>query len=225
MKQNKISFCRILKVLSLTHLFLKKILKQNKGESMIEIIVAISIIITSLVGIMVLFSDNIKTNQSTKNRIIAINLAREGLEAVRYIRDSNWLVYSNKRRICWNNETDHICTDNDKNGKTDTSLKENYNLNLNPDNFSWSLSSDSDGIDQDDNQLYLKDGFYQHSSTGSAIKTPFMRQIQISYPDGDTTKETDNRMFVKTIVKWGKNEKVELEGILTDFLERKWHDD
>ena len=50
-------------------------------------------------------------NNLTGDRIQAINLAREGMEAVRYIRDYNWLYYGNDRRICWN----HL-EDNDNNG-------------------------------------------------------------------------------------------------------------
>lgn len=198
-------------------------LKKQRGESIIESMVAISIIVTSLVGIMALFSDNIRTNQSTKNKIIAINLAREGIEAVRYVRDSNWLVYSNQRRVCWNNNTTATCVDADSDGRTDTPLNGNYNANMDPSDFSWELTSDSDGIDRDDNLLYLKDGFYQHDATGTG--TTFMRQIQISYPDGNSDKTENNRMNVKSVVQWSNNEKIELEAVLTDFLERRWHDD
>lgn len=202
---------------------MNKILKKQRGESIIESLIAIMIIMTSLVGIMVLFSGNIKANQSTKNRIIAINLAREGIEAVRFIRDSNWLIYSNNRRVCWNFNptTSHLVCNSETNGMNDSPLNGNYNAILDPNNFKWSLKSDSDGIDLDDNQLYLKDGFYQHDSTGSAVFTPFMRQIQISYLDAGTTQETNNRIKVVSLVQWDNNQKIELEAILTDFLERQ----
>lgn len=37
----------------------------------------------------------------TENRITALNLAREGIEAVSNIRDSNWLKYANDKDLCW----------------------------------------------------------------------------------------------------------------------------
>ncbi len=204
---------------------MKKNREKIRGESLIESLIAIAIIVTSLAGIMALFSDNMKTNQSTKNRIVAINLAREGIEAVRYIRDSNWLIYSNNRRVCWNfNPTlvNPVC-DTETNGMTDSPLLGNYNAVMDPVDFSWTLVRDTDSIDPDDNQLYLKDGFYQHDDTGTF--TPYLRQIQISYVEAGNTKETNNRMRVKSIVQWDDNKKIELETVLTDFLERSWHDD
>ena len=44
--------------------------------------------------------------RGSKNRIIAINAAREGVEAVRNIRDTNWLKYNSKKRTCWNHLPD-----------------------------------------------------------------------------------------------------------------------
>ncbi len=37
-----------------------------------------------------------------KNRVVAVNIAREGIEAMRNIRDTNWLKFATKRRQCWN---------------------------------------------------------------------------------------------------------------------------
>lgn len=205
---------------------MRKKIRKQRGESIIESLIGITIIAVVLGGIGALFSDNIKLNQSNENKVIAINLAREGIEAVRFVRDSNWLIYSNDRRVCWNNNTDAVCDDNDNDGITDTPLNGNYNAVMNPTDFTWSLLSDSDTIDAD-NELKLKDGFYLNTGTGSL--TPFQRQIQISYVDEDgntinpTDKSENNRMKVVSIVQWSGNEKVELETILTDFLQRTWH--
>jgi len=208
---------------------MQKIFSKNRGESIMESLIAISIIITSLAGIMALFSDNIKTNQSTKKRIIAINLAREGIEAVRFVRDSNWLVYSNNRRSCWNNDTTlEICQYT--NGFTNNPLYGNYNAVMDPTNFTWKLTQDDDGVNgilDLDNQLFLKNGFYLHDNTGKI--TPFLRQIKISYPDHPgnppTSNAVDNRIQVKSIVQWSNGQRIELETILTDFLERNWHNE
>ncbi len=46
---------------------------------------------------------SVRNMQNAKNRIIAINIAREGVEAMRNIRDTNWLKFQSRRRQCWNN--------------------------------------------------------------------------------------------------------------------------
>jgi len=49
-----------------------------------------------------------------KNRVVAVNIAREGIEAVRNIRDTNWLKFATRRRQCWNfnpaSDPDTPCT-------------------------------------------------------------------------------------------------------------------
>lgn len=58
---------------------------------MIEGMLAIAIILLALLGLLSLSSFNYRSSRETFNRNIAIDLAREGIELVRNIRDSNWL--------------------------------------------------------------------------------------------------------------------------------------
>ncbi len=82
-------------------------LKNNsRGETIIEIIIVLIIIVLTLTSSFKIISLSFRHTKITKDRIIAINLAREGMEAVRYIRDYNWLFYGSKQRICWNHLED-----------------------------------------------------------------------------------------------------------------------
>ncbi len=59
---------------------------------MIELLIAITVF---LIGIMAAFSlslNNLNNAKENSNRVIAADLAREGIELVRNIRDSNWLA-------------------------------------------------------------------------------------------------------------------------------------
>lgn len=59
-----------------------------------EIVFVLGIIIIAFVGILTLIIANIVGSDVSKTRIVASNLAREGIEVVRQIRDSNWLAYN-----------------------------------------------------------------------------------------------------------------------------------
>lgn len=78
---------------------------KNRGESLTEVLIAVGVLVVVLVTSFLLINRGLATNISVKNKIIAINIAREGLEGVRNVRDTNWIKYSGNRRNKW------ICLD------------------------------------------------------------------------------------------------------------------
>lgn len=81
---------------------MKSIFKNNRGETLAETIIALMILAIGITFSGVLMANSLGNISSSKNRIVAVNIAREGLEIVRNIRDSNWLRFSGNRRDCWN---------------------------------------------------------------------------------------------------------------------------
>lgn len=63
----------------------------KKAQGLLETIVAIGVITTGLISVIALVISNLTNERETALRYQAINLAREGVELVRNIRDSNWL--------------------------------------------------------------------------------------------------------------------------------------
>ncbi|MEK7583844.1 MAG: hypothetical protein AAB490_01250, partial [Patescibacteria group bacterium] len=63
----------------------------NNGFTLIEGIISIGIISTAMMVGLGLAVSNLTAAQANSDRIIAANLAREGIEVVRHVRDSNWL--------------------------------------------------------------------------------------------------------------------------------------
>lgn len=61
------------------------------GFTLIETLVAISILLIAIVGPISLIGDALHRSYYAKDEMIAINLAQEGVEAVRRVRDSNML--------------------------------------------------------------------------------------------------------------------------------------
>ena len=86
---------------------MKKISK--KAFSIIEVLVAILIFALWITAVYMLISSSIKANTYTKNQIIAANLAREELELIRNIRDSNYKTLNvwHKKNPKWNNSDNH----------------------------------------------------------------------------------------------------------------------
>lgn len=62
----------------------------KNGFTLIEVIVSIGIISLVLVGVMLSISLSLSSAARVKNNLIAANLAQEGLEIVRNIRDKDW---------------------------------------------------------------------------------------------------------------------------------------
>lgn len=94
-----------------------------RGESLVEVIIAITILTTVFAGVFTTLMKASAANTNVINRTVALNIAREGVEAVRNIRDTNWLKYSGDRRKKW------LCLDTIEflaDGKLDT---DNSNLN------------------------------------------------------------------------------------------------
>lgn len=65
-------------------------MKKQKGFSIIEVSIAITIIAVGFIGIASLAIQNIQVQYVSKNTLVASQLTQEGLEMVRNVRDSNW---------------------------------------------------------------------------------------------------------------------------------------
>jgi len=68
------------------------IIRDQKGQGFMEVIVAFGIMIMGIVSILILTSYNLTAADYGEKRLIASNLAREALEIIRNVRDSNWLA-------------------------------------------------------------------------------------------------------------------------------------
>jgi len=66
--------------------------KNNLGQGLLETIVALGIIVSGVVGMVSLTLSNQISSADSSERLIAANLAREGVEVARNIRDTNWLA-------------------------------------------------------------------------------------------------------------------------------------
>lgn len=70
----------------------KRFYRNNQGQSLIELIATVSFVSIALIAVLSLILISLVTQRRSSNYYTAVNLAREAIEAVRNIRDSNWLA-------------------------------------------------------------------------------------------------------------------------------------
>lgn len=180
----------------------------QNGQTLIETIVAIFVLVTALSAGVGLAIYALTTSNKNFNEITATSLAREGVEMVRDMRDSNWLASYAKGgspwalascadiggRLCYPSATSAIPSYNAYSLGAGT-----YRLQFTYATRSWSLQQSPGNYD-----LYQQaDGTYTHTavSGGSSI---YARMIKLSNNTAApyTNQNSNWELIVKSIVAW-----------------------
>lgn len=83
-----------LQLYSVSLKLLKRCWIKQKGQTLLEILLAFSVSILVLSAIIVGITTSLSNTQYTKNQNLANSYAQEGMAVVRQIRDSNWPKFS-----------------------------------------------------------------------------------------------------------------------------------
>lgn len=175
-----------------------------QATSIIEAIIILMIVVTGTVWVYKNLDASQKLANTTWNRIQAIQIARDGLEWVTNIRDTNWLLYGADYENCWNTlNYNSTCIGNTTSPKIWTG---SYKIYKNTNNqFELSIHPTWDYTQTSYQSTYEvfrdTDGFYTQSGSVTNLYPPlFTREIQISYPTADSMK-------VIALVSWLDNAK------------------
>lgn len=76
------------------------------GFTLVETLIAITILMTAIVGPFTVAQGVLATSYTARDQLIASSLAQEGVEYVRYIRDSNFLSTIHGTTVTWLNGLD-----------------------------------------------------------------------------------------------------------------------
>lgn len=76
--------------------------RSHAAESLIETLVAITVIVVSTTAALTVMRTALSGNDLIERKVIAVNLALEGIEALRNLRDTNYLLYASDPDNCWN---------------------------------------------------------------------------------------------------------------------------
>jgi hypothetical protein len=184
--------------------------QDERGQSLVEAIIGVTVLVAGVVTALALGIMTVRAGQVSESRTIADNLAREGIEQVRNIRDSNWLAGDT-----WDTE---LCQASD----------ETAVLALSPVDFTWSLDWSVDSIDSSGAILYTVDDTsanLQYSlQTGGGLPTGSQptqyRRLLTLHPEGDCVAGEATTYTVTSLVQWAENgatHKAELVEVLTNW--------
>jgi prepilin-type N-terminal cleavage/methylation domain-containing protein len=144
--------------------------KNKKGFSLLEVIISAFVLSVGITAVLGLMASNIKYSIDSRNSIIASELAQEGAELVRNIRDNNFLSSPSYPFLELTN-ANGLCIDKNTDTKGDPSL------------------SCSNG-----NRLYYQSNFYSHNGT-SGNETKFYRKINIA----DDSSGSGGKLVTSTV--------------------------
>lgn len=169
------------------------------GQTLIETVVAIFLLTTGIIGGLGLAIFAIGASDVTLNQIIATNLAREGIEVVRNIRDTNWLTDA-LADCSAEIGTGQQCYKNWDSGFPGVPGEVRFRAEFNPAANTWTLAPA--GLPQF--ELYQgTDGSYVHSGTA---QTRFYRRIAIDVDTAAPFSSSNRRLLVRSISWWsGRN--------------------
>lgn len=173
---------------------------KNAGQSLIETIVAIFVLVTGLSAGLSLAIFAYGSTSDIAEKIVATGLAREGIEGVRRMRDSNWLWGRQNGELedCPELGSGQLCYHNWLTAPYDirgTQSGTNYRLLFNPtaNGNKWTLDSST-------NYRLSNYSSSALSHLGSTALHYFRKLTVINQNTNDPAAET--RVLVRSVVWW-----------------------
>lgn len=213
----------------------KLIQSRLSGETLLELVIAITVLTIVLASVFSVLIQSSATNENSIKRVEALNIAREGIESVRNIRDTNWLKYSGDRRakwLCLDTTTNPNACEGNNSSLISTGI---YRVDFSDTQGRYFLEKKSETLTE--KKVLPTEAFrlYQTaegriSHTPSSITLPFYRQIELvpekTYLNAACTVAgcpQDVRMRVLVRVQWMDEKNIrslDLETYLYDFFGR-----
>jgi len=184
----------------------------KKGETLIEVITALTSLVLAGVAAVTVIISMMQSNAISKEYLIAQNLAREGIEGVITIRNTNWLRFPSTK------STDWLCLNADSNPVSCTetvAITNHYRLNYKNNEFILENEASTPIAPETGNAFQLNltsTSLYTHES---GENSGFYRMITFEQIDGSTDKYK-----VTATVQWMNRSKVneyKLSSIITNY--------
>ncbi len=164
----------------------------HRGQTLLEVLFAMVILIVALVATIALIVSSITASRESRNRLIATSLGREAIEMARSIRDSNWVTSLEK--VCQGGSNDGAVCQGDSDcdagidcqadawwqGLAATAPATNPAIPVidgsNPRTFDFSITDFNDSKAE----VFLNNDFYRQGEGVGGIKSGFFRLVYMS---------------------------------------------
>jgi type II secretory pathway pseudopilin PulG len=210
---------------------IKNLILSHWGSTMIELMAVLAIMGLGIAALLQTIAGWLYYAKDTENNIKAINLAREGIEWMINIRDTNWLRFSSDKANCWKvKDYKAACIGNSSllPYPTDPGIIASWSYTIFSQNGAWFLSGatvdpswdiykNNFSVGIDSAGFYTQTGIVNtpcSSFLQSSCKTVFAREIQIAYTAAQT-----GSMQVTSTVKWldRRPQSVVIDTVLTNW--------
>jgi type II secretory pathway pseudopilin PulG len=194
----------------------------KKGETLLEVLIALTIITVASAAAGSAIMSAVQGLSLSKNYLIAQNLADEGLEAVKNIRDTNWMKFPIDKDTCWlvienmTSKDGNDCATATSFQYKDGGASNDYLLKFETDK--WTATSQAVAFDPNITPtlyaLSLADatGRYENNATGTPV---FYRAIRV-------VAQAPGSITIDSIVQWYEGTKpysITGEEVLTNYLQ------
>lgn len=195
-------------------------MKKNKfASTMIEAVVVLSILSIGIVWVYWFFSKSRNFLDWVSAKIEAIEIAREGIEALENIRNTNWLKFSSNIDKCWNVlNYDQKCINQD----VEKIFWQNKYILINKE-WLWYLEKVNNSSDYKDENYRREFSVWKNDLKYCQPIWPNCKRILWNYIRKLEVKRIDNdSMKIISTVEWiditkSTNRTVKLENILTNY--------
>ncbi|HAR99643.1 MAG: hypothetical protein US57_C0010G0010 [Candidatus Moranbacteria bacterium GW2011_GWC2_37_73] len=153
----------------------KKYNKIKRGFSLVEVLISLLVLSIGISSVLFLMTANTKNSINAKNQIIASELAQEGIELVRNLKD---------------------------NGEATLDALNALGSPYNDKRIDYTSSALNMGVGTD-KRLYLNGGFYTHTNGAGSVPTKFYRTIYLTVTG--TKALSTREIEVTSYVTWKNN--------------------
>lgn len=198
--------------------------KNKKAFSMIEVLVWILIFTMWIISVYSIINSTLNLNDNNKNYIVASHLAREQIELVRNIRDSNYKKIQIYNQLNPSSDVHTFLFEYWKYYKieNDFNLTNGFPISIYQISNFWEWVTELNTKMQDYRLCLNLDNIYTFDCSWAATKTQFYRYIKIDkveYNDWVNNETIDDAFKVTSKVIWYMRwyHEFELNSIFTDF--------
>lgn len=171
----------------------------KQGLTLIGVLVAITLLVASIIAIANLYVRTTRVASASRERFIATNLAREGLELVQMQRDTNWLqIRAGTPNIEW---TSKIC---DNSFASDRAVTVDFDSTID-------LEVQFNEAGTDDKLYRVADGHWRHyTPSGEATRFDRVITVDCSQREAATANAaTPSLITVTATVSWQERTQVQ----------------